>query len=178
MSIQFHPLANIFPLLDGDEFGALVNDIRTNGLHEPIVLFEGMILDGRNRYRACAIGGIDARFETYDGVDPIAYVVSLNLRRRHLDESQRAMVAAKLANIRFGENQFTRGSANLPTLLEDRTAASPLSQSQAASLLNVSERSVRSAVEAAKFFPFMAEMPDGLLTLVFLHVESSFFLVA
>jgi hypothetical protein len=93
-ALPYHPLANIFPLLDCGELAAQADDIRINGLREPIVLFEGAILDGRNRYRACAEAGIDARLETYDGNDPLAYVVSLNLKRRHLDESQRAMVAA------------------------------------------------------------------------------------
>jgi hypothetical protein len=61
-ALEFHPLADIFPLLEGQD------------LHEPIVLFEGKILDGRNRYRACGAAGIE----------PVAYVISLNLRRRVL----------------------------------------------------------------------------------------------
>ena len=51
--LQFHPLANLFPLIEGDEFAALVEDVRANGLLVPIVLHEGMILEGRNRLRAC-----------------------------------------------------------------------------------------------------------------------------
>jgi len=107
--IEFHPLADIFPLLDGQDFAELVADIREHGLHEAIVLYEDKILDGRNRYRACLAAGIDPTFTAYTGDDPISYVISLNLRRRHLDESQRAMVAAKLATLQLGDNQHSEG---------------------------------------------------------------------
>lgn len=100
--MQFHSLANMLPLLEGNEFSALVEDIRTRGLIEPIALYQGMILDGRNRYRACEVAAVDPRYELYTGDDPAAFVISLNLKRRHLNESQRAMVAAKLANMTEG----------------------------------------------------------------------------
>lgn len=53
MMLEFHPLANIFPLVEGTEFDELVADIKTHGLHEPIVLHEDQILDGRNRAPYC-----------------------------------------------------------------------------------------------------------------------------
>jgi N6-adenosine-specific RNA methylase IME4 len=105
-SIPFHPLANIFPLLEGEEFDSLVEDIRQHGQREPIVLYHDEILDGRNRYRACmAAGRVDCRFDKYQGDDPLAFVISANLKRRHLTTSQRAMVAAKIANLAVGSNQ-------------------------------------------------------------------------
>jgi N6-adenosine-specific RNA methylase IME4 len=132
-ALQFHPLANCFPLIEGDEFRALVEDIRKpHGLREPVVLYEGLILDGRNRYRACEAAGVDCRFEQYTGDDPIGFVVSLNLRRRHLDESQRAMVAAKLATLRDGQRS-------------DLVQGLPIGR--ASTLLNVGERSVARARE-------------------------------
>jgi N6-adenosine-specific RNA methylase IME4 len=109
MTLEFHPLANIFPLMEGEPFDEFMADIREHGLHEPIVLHEGKILEGRNRYRACEAAGVQPTFTTYTGDDPVAYVVSLNLRRRHLDESQRAMVAAKLATLKLGDNQHSEG---------------------------------------------------------------------
>ena len=122
--LRFHPLANVFPLLSDREHSELVADIRQRGLLEPIVLLGGLILDGRNRYRACVEAGVEPRFEEYEGSDPASYVVSLNLRRRHLDESQRALVAAKLANLTQGGdrggNQYGKWQpANLPLASSD-----------------------------------------------------------
>ena len=134
MELQFHPLANIFPLIEGAEFNALVEDIRANGLRENIVLLDGAILDGRNRYRACQLAGEKPRAIEYLGDDPVGFVVSLNLRRRHLDESQRAIVAAKLANIGHGGDR-------------SKSPIGDLKQADAARLLNVGKRSVERAKE-------------------------------
>jgi len=121
--LTFHPLADLFPLVDGAEFDQLVADIAANGLLEPIVLFEGRILDGRNRYRACEAADVPCEFRLFDGDDPAAFVVSLNLRRRHLSESQRAMVAAKLANMRQGARTDLEHSANLHEVSSSEAAA-------------------------------------------------------
>jgi hypothetical protein len=130
--LKSHNLANIFPMLDKDEAKSLADDISEHGLREPIVLLEGRILDGRNRYAACIEAGVEPRFTKYTGDNPFAYVVSVNLKRRHLDESQRAVVAKKLATLSHGQRQ-TGKFAGVTT------------QAEAASMLNVSERSVRTA---------------------------------
>jgi hypothetical protein len=113
-----HPYANLFPLMEGDDFAALIADIKANGLCELIWMDEqGRILDGRNRMRACLKAGVPCNKRTFHGDDAaiLRFVISKNLRRRHLDASQRAMIAAELANIKrgvFAGNQHVP-SANL-----------------------------------------------------------------
>jgi len=96
MQLDFHPVANIFPLMTGQEFDALVNDIAEHGQAEPIWLYDGQVLDGRNRYRACMELGIVPDVREYTGKDPHAFVVSLNLHRRHLTREQRDEVIRQL----------------------------------------------------------------------------------
>lgn len=103
-ALTFHPLADIFPLMEGAEFDALVADIKANGMVAPIVTYEGKIIDGRNRYRACLVLDLDmavvAAKATRDGdrfiTDPVAYIISANIHRRHLTAEQRREVIAKV----------------------------------------------------------------------------------
>jgi ParB-like chromosome segregation protein Spo0J len=96
---EYHPLANVFPLIDGKPYEDLMADILKNGVREAIWLYEGKILDGRNRYRAAKAMKVEAEFRDYLGDDAMAFVISLNIHRRHLSESQRAMAAAKFVNM-------------------------------------------------------------------------------
>ena len=96
--LAFHPLADLFPLMEGREFEELVADIKANGLIEDIVLFDGMILDGRNRYRACMAAGVPPTTYNADKwiADPAAFVISANIRRRHLNREQRGELLIKI----------------------------------------------------------------------------------
>jgi len=135
--LNAHPIADIFPLLEGQAFKDLCEDIAAHGQHEPIWLLDGMILDGRNRYRACVALGIEPMVRTFDAQrDPLQFVLSLNLHRRHLDESQRAMVAARVAILPHGVKK-PREDAQI--------CASSVSQPDAAQMLNVSRRAVQHA---------------------------------
>ena len=95
--MEFHAVANIFPLLEGEEFAGLVEDIRQNGQIEPIWTYQGKIIDGRNRYRACKELGIEPKLRAWSGQGSLVqFVLSLNLHRRHLSSSQKAVVAVDI----------------------------------------------------------------------------------
>ncbi|MFA5897902.1 MAG: MT-A70 family methyltransferase [Hyphomicrobium sp.] len=165
---EFHPLADLFPLIEGAEFDALVADIEANGLHDPIVMLDGRILDGRNRFRAARLtrrygeafgadnvdgkpGGVgvlgtwqnSAHFLAFGAGDfdpttvekgPLAWVLSKNLHRRHLTDSQRTAVAADLVVLRQGRR--TDLSPN------GEKSGEGLSKAEAADALHVSERQI------------------------------------
>jgi len=91
---KYHETSALFPLMEGPDFEALKSDIAANGLREAIWLHpDGSIIDGRNRHRACIETENGPRFRTWDGQGSlVAFVVSMNLHRRHLTSSQRAMI--------------------------------------------------------------------------------------
>jgi hypothetical protein len=133
-SKQFHPFADIFPMLGEDRLRDLAHDIKNRGLLDDIILYEGQILDGRCRYLACEIASVEPEFQDYIGDDPLSFVVSRNLHRRHLTESQRAVAAARLADLKPGANQHSQG---LPI-------------GSAAELLNIGARTVARAKEVLR----------------------------
>lgn len=94
--LEIHPAALILPKMSEDEFEEFKEDILGNGLIEPLVLFQGKVLDGRNRYLACKELGIEVWARNWEGgMDPVDYVVSKNIHRRQLTPTQRANAAAK-----------------------------------------------------------------------------------
>ena len=164
--LEDHPIAEIFPLLSDAELKELAKDIEENGLRVPILIYEGKILDGRNRYRAMQLipdyfeeGFLDQEeYREYlpevNG-DPTKHILSLNFHRRHLTTAQRAAVAEELATLKDGQ----RG---------DRVGAQICAptQEEVAKLLNVSRRSVQQARTIKEASPEkFEEVKAGKLTL-------------
>ena len=134
-----HPAAELFPVMDEAAFAALVADIAAHGQREPILILDGQVIDGRHRLRACEQLGLEplVRQVSADDGDPFGLVVSLNLHRRHLTESQRAMVAARLETLSHGQRADACRDANLHVC----------SRGHAAQALSVSGRSVAHAAK-------------------------------
>ncbi len=95
-TLEVHSLGKIFPPMDEEQYTLFLHDIRQHGVRESGTLLEGKILDGSNRYRAAQELGITMKWVEFDGTDPIAFVISKNLARRHLTTSQAACCAALL----------------------------------------------------------------------------------
>jgi len=150
--VEFHDYANIFPLLPAIELETLAADIKANGLLETIVIYENKILDGRNRFLACRLAGIEPVFSPYTGDSPLAFVVSKNVHRRHLTASQAAAVALDVlpmlaaearerqrqAGKLYGENHPKELVSNLTQALTDNNPANGKSRDAAAALFNTS----------------------------------------
>jgi len=114
--LTYHPACRLFPRLSEQELQTLADDIKTRGLLNPIVLYQGKVLDGRNRLAACRIAKVEPRFVEWDGDgSPVEWVIATNLLRRHLTSSQRAVVALDLLPLLEKEakerQRFSRSSS-------------------------------------------------------------------
>jgi N6-adenosine-specific RNA methylase IME4 len=142
-------------MMQPDELSDLVDDIKQNGLIEPVVLYEDKILDGRNRYLACGEAGIKPHYEYYKGDEPVGYVVSKNLHRRHLNETQRGTIGDKIANMRQGERTDIEPNLNLEKVSLDK----------AADLVNVSRATISNVRKVRREAPeLMPKLESGEMT--------------
>ena len=94
--LELHPLCTLFPRMSGYEYDCLKLDIKQNGLRTPITTYNGMILDGGNRYQACVDLGIRPMFEEFVGEAIGSFVLTSNLHRRHLSPAQSAAIVASV----------------------------------------------------------------------------------
>lgn len=144
-----HPAADAFPKMGEEEFAALKADIQEHGQHDPVIIYEGEVLDGRHRYRACVELGIDPSVIVVDahsiGGDPFDYVWSCNFHRRHLTTSQRAMVGVSLKRAREADAARRMKSG---TLASDDARGK--SSAQAAKAVHVSQATVERATKVAE----------------------------
>lgn len=164
--MKIHPFANLFPMCSDEEIQQLADDIAKNGLRQNIVTDQDeMILDGRNRAAACIIAGVKPVYEPFVGTDAqmLAYVVSVNIHRRHLTTAQRAEIAAQIATMSVGDNQHSKKKKEGPS---NDGGSTKVSTKAAAKLLNVSASSVERAKAAKKpskaAKPATDEKPDNV----------------
>ena len=152
-----HPLCSIFPEMPDAEFDALRDDIEQHGQRDAIVLWDGQILDGRHRMQACLALGIEPKFRTVEMTweEAKAYVLSVNLTRRHLDASQRAIIASRLATLQKGVRS------------DRQICPSSVTQQEAADSLNVGVTQVKKArkVEDAAAAEVVSEVERGKMSL-------------
>ncbi len=155
-----HPAAELFPLIEGDDFEELVADIAANGLLEPVwVTVDGDLLDGRNRVRACHRTGRQVTIRTYEGSDPVGFVVSLNLKRRHLTTGQKAMLALEVEEL-ISPGRGARTDLRGDELVADRPQVSERerkSRERAAAVAGTSGRAVSRAKRVREAAPELAE---------------------
>lgn len=171
-ALEIHRLAELIPAMSEEEYGELRKDIESNGYRqdEPLVLFEGKILDGRHRDRVCRELGVVPPTQNFNGDDPTAYVISKNLHRRHLTRSQIAMTAAEAlphleeeARKRMGRAGDSRrghnkpGPTGPPLSGEVPPSDSKRARAEAAELTGASERSVGRAKRIKEAEPKLAE---------------------
>lgn len=150
---EYSELSTVFPSFQGDqEFLDLVESIKTEGLLEPIVIWQGKIVDGRHRHLACKEARVKPEYTYLPDDWPLDKVknrvVALNVLRRHLTTGQRALVAAALANMTSGARTDLEPRENSPEVTSNK---------QAADQLNVSDYSVKTAKNIKKDTPDLAE---------------------
>ena len=143
-----------------DELQALAEDIKKHGQREPGILFEGMVLDGWHRYLACQRADTPFRFEEFDGDDPIAFVLSRNLVRRHLTASQRAAAVVAAHNWRpFGDQRGGVGKSTHALAKSAEVSEKTIKDAKAAQRAGLGEEvregkvSAHTAAEVAKLPP-------------------------
>lgn len=109
MTTEFHEIAGIFPLMSDAKLAELVDNIKTWGMRHPITLFEGKILDGRSRYRACALAGMRPAYHVFKGSWDAAahFVLAENLECRRLNMSQRAIALVKYESLLEAHHRTT-----------------------------------------------------------------------
>lgn len=162
-----HPAALIFPLMDEGALNALAESIRANGQLHPVVMFGGRILDGRNRWLACSIAGVQPKTTVYAGDAPTQFAYEMNATRRHLTPIQRAAAATEIVPLlaeeakerqqlagahgeKGGRGNKTLGDGSSPGVSRDESARST---AKAAKMTGAGVGSVKAMVTVKREAP-------------------------
>ncbi len=147
MTMPFHELSSLFPLMSAADLAELEADIKDFGQRELIVVLDDQILDGRNRAIVCERLGIQPRMREFTCVDgdPLQYVWSQNITRRHMTVAQRAIALAK--KIKFTE----QGNTGYNHHAKLRTGVIPMTIPEAAKLAKVSPRTMSRAKKIVQY---------------------------
>jgi len=165
LEYTIHPAADLFPMISGDDMNALAADIEANGLQVPIATLDGQILDGRNRLEACTRANVAPTYqEVPEGTDSVKYICSANIHRRHLNDNQRAAIAAELANLERGGDRrsenfkvsndpLTTGTTTQRKIKLSNDSLIGTSIKEAADMMNSNETAVKRAKKVMKEDP-------------------------
>jgi hypothetical protein len=178
--MKHHPIADVWPMMDEAKIAELADDIRNNGQLVPVWLYEGKILDGRNRWAACKIAGVTPKTQDYTGDEPTAFAVALNDRRRHMNKGSLAAVAAELepffaadAKRRQRDSGGDKKSdmaksvqEKIPEPIDRKEKPTPQAREEAAKSVGVNDRSVSDATKVKTEAPEVFErLKAGKITL-------------
>lgn len=153
--MEFHPAANLFPL-DDETIDDLAEDIKAHGLQCPVETCGGKIIDGRRRWLACKMAEIEPDIVAIATEDPVAYVLSLNLHRRHLTPSQKAMVGGRAREMydkaakerqKLSKGRGQKGPENLPDLNADARDAAGKSVGVSGKTVDFASKVIKSGDE-------------------------------
>ena len=159
---KYHELSTVFVSFeDTQEFDWLIGSIKQYGLFEPILMWQGWIVDGRHRHMACLKADVKPTYEYLPDDMPFNVVrdrvVAANLMRRHLTTGQRAMTAAALANMTAGARTDLEPQSNSSEVKSNKNSADQL---------NVGTTAVKTAKAIKRDAPDLAEeVSKGNMTL-------------
>ena len=149
-----HPACAMLPMMSEASLAEMADDIATNGQQQAVILHRGLLLDGRNRLRACELAGVAPEIREWEGDDPVRWVLSLNFHRRHLTDSQKSIVGARAEDL-LAKRVTARAEApppppedgeDMPTVVAEKPQSDKEIRRQAretaAAMVNVSEKAI------------------------------------
>lgn len=167
--MEFHEVANIFPMMSDDEFNELKRDIQANGQIMPIWVLDDKIVDGRNRYQACIELGIKPLYQNIPGHPDIrallTFVISANEKRRHLTSGQKAFVALEVERILAEEAKKRQGTRTDldTTLLKDFNNVKPIEKTSSKQAARIAKTNHHYVIDAKKIEREAPELKEAVM---------------